>query len=161
MLDPVPVRLQRYLVRHNISMAGVLGDGKDGSVWRTSRLTAVKVHEHNESYTAERNAYMRLRDLRIRQIAGFAVPLLHIHDDDLCTLEMDIVFPPFVVDFASASLDTPPDFPEDEGHTLFDMIRERFDERADEVIALYEDLITSAGIYLSDFHRHNIKFLEP
>jgi hypothetical protein len=161
MLDPVPVRLQRYLDRHLISTAGLLGGGKDGSVWRTSRLTALKVHERIESYQAERDAYARLRDLQIRDIAGFAVPLLRGHDDKLGALEMDIVFPPFVVDFASARLDRPSELIEDEGHTLIDMIRERFDDRADEVIALYEELIASAGIYLSDFHPHNIKFAPP
>jgi hypothetical protein len=139
----------------------MLGGGKDGSVWQSSRLTAVKVHERGEAYRAERNAYLRLQDLGIRDVAGFAVPRLRGQDDDLWVLEISIVFPPFVVDFASACLDRPPELIEDEGHTLVDMIRERFDERADEVIAVYEELIESAGIYLSDFHRHNIKFLEP
>ena len=158
MLDPVSVRLQRYLDRHRISTVGLLGEGKDGSVWQTSRRNALKVHERLESYRAERDAYIRLRDLEIRRVAGFTVPLLRGHDDELGALEMDIVVPPFVVDFASAHIDRPPELIEDEGHTLLDMIRERFDERADEVIALYDDLIASAGIYLSDFHPHNIKF---
>jgi hypothetical protein len=38
------------------------------------------------------------------------------------------------------------------------MIRDRFDERADEVIALCEELASVAGIYLTDVHRYNIKF---
>src|SRR6059058_5955375 len=108
MLDPLSVRLQRYLDRHLISTAGLLGGGKDGSVWRTSRLTALKVHERIESYRAERDAYARLRDLQNRRVAGFTVPLLRVHDDELGTLEMDIVFPPFVVDFASEHLDQSP-----------------------------------------------------
>jgi hypothetical protein len=102
------VRLQQYLAAQGIAALERLGEGKDGAVWRTSRWTAVKVHERPESYRAERNAYIR--------------------------------------------------FQQDEGHTLVDMIRERFDERADEVIALCEELASSAGIYLTDVHRHNIKF---
>ena len=71
---------------------------------------------------------------------------------------MEIVTPPYVLDFASVRLDVPDDLIEDEGHTLADMIRDRFDERADEVIALCEELASAAGIYLTDVHRHNIKF---
>jgi hypothetical protein len=47
---------------------------------------------------------------------------------------------------------------EDEGSTLEDMVRERFADRADAVMALYGALITRAGIYLTDLHAHNIKF---
>jgi hypothetical protein len=110
----------------------MLGGGKDGSVWQTSRSSALKVHERGESYRAERNAYLRLRALGIEAVAGFAVPMFLEHDDELWVLEMEIVAPPFVVDFVSACLDRPPELIEDEGHTLIDMIRERFDERADE-----------------------------
>ncbi|MDB5324348.1 MAG: hypothetical protein JWN40_5979 [Phycisphaerales bacterium] len=104
------------------------------------------------------NAYIRFQALEIEEVGGFAVPVLRDFDDELFAIEMGIVAPPYIVDFASAHLDTAPGFIEDEGHTLHDMIRQRFDERADEVIGLYEDLIASAGVYLSDFHRHNIKF---
>lgn len=152
--------MQTYLERQGISVMGTLGAGKDGYVWRTSRDTALKIHGQFESYRAERNAYIRFQDTGIDEVAGFAVPVLRNFDDELLAIEMGIVAPPFIVDFASAFLDTPPDFIEDEGHTLHDMIRQRFDERVDEVIGLYEDLIASAGIYLSDFHRHNIKFAE-
>ena len=152
--------MQSYLERHGIAVTGTLGSGKDGYVWRTSRETALKVHGYLESYRAERNAYIRFRDLEIEEVGGFAIPLLREFDDELFAIEMGIVAPPYIVDFASAFLDTPPDFIEDQGHTLHDMIRQRFDERADEVIGLYEDLIVSAGVYLSDFHRHNIKFAQ-
>jgi hypothetical protein len=152
--------MQSYMERHGISVTGTLGAGKDGYVWRTSRDTALKIHGQFESYRAERNAYIRFRDLDIDEIGGLAVPSLRAFDDELFAIEMGIVAPPFIVDFASAFLDTPPDFIEDEGHALHDMIRARFDERADEVIGLYEDLVASAAVYLSDFHRHNIKFAD-
>ncbi len=135
-----------------------LGEGKDGAVWRTSRWTAVKVHERPESYRAERNAYIRFQQVEITDIAGFSVPMLWAYDDENLVIEMEIVVPPYVVDFASVRLDVPEDLIEDEGHTLVDMIRERFDERANEVIALCEELASCAGIYLTDVHRHNIKF---
>src|SRR5437879_2497464 len=152
------VRLQQYLAAKGIAALERLGEGKDGVVWRTSRWTAVKVHERPESYRAERNAYIRFQQVGITDIAGFSVLMLWAYDDENLVIEMEIVVPPYVVDFASVRLDVPEDLIEDEGHTLVDMIRERFDERADEVIALCEELVSSAGIYLTDVHRHNIKF---
>jgi hypothetical protein len=83
------------------------------------------------------------------------------YDDDRLAIEMSIVFPPFIVDFASARFDRLPDLIEDEGHTLIDLIRERFEHRAEEVIALCEELGSRAGIYLTDLNPHNVKFISP
>ena len=141
---------------------GLLGEGKDGGVWVTSVGHAIKAHERSESYRAERNAYMRFRDVGLDEVSGFAVPMLVGHDDDLLVLEMTVVPPPFVVDFASAAIDVDPELIEDEGHTLADMVRERFgDERAGAVLDIREELIARAGVYLSDLHGHNIKFAPP
>ena len=136
-----------------------LGAGKDGGVWPTDRTTAVKIHERAESYRAERNAYIRFRDVGLTDVNGFAVPELVGHDDDLLAIEMTMVSPPFVVDFASVVLDIDPELIEDEGHTLEDMVRERFgDDRVGDVLGIRDELIVRAGAYLSDLHGHNIKF---
>ena len=49
-----PVQLERlaaYCDRNGISYDGdVLGGGKDGGIWKTSRLTALKIHDRTESY---------------------------------------------------------------------------------------------------------------
>jgi hypothetical protein len=158
MADQSSVRLQRYLAARGITALERLGEGKDGAVWRTSRWTAVKVHERPESYRAERNAYIRFQEVDLCEIAGFSIPILWAYDDESLVIEMEIVTPPYVVDFASVRLDVPEDLIEDEGHTLVDMIRERFDDKADAVIALCEELESAAGVYLTDVHRHNIKF---
>ena len=47
------------------------------------------------------------------EVAGFAVPQLSHHDDRLWVVEMGIVSPPFVLDFAGAYLDRRPDYPDD------------------------------------------------
>lgn len=153
-------RLDSYLKFHSLSSVGVLGQGKDGCVWLTSRHSAVKIHERSESYRAERNAYIRLRELHVTEIAGFRVPFLHNYVDDLLALEMTVVTAPYLLDFASAKIDAAHDLIEDEGHTIIDMIRERFDDQADDVIALVDELGSYAGVYLTDVHRHNIKFAE-
>ena len=64
-------------------------------------------------YQRERDVYLRLRSQSIVEVAGFAVPQLIHHDDRLWVVEMGIVSPPFVLDFAGAYLDRRPDYPDD------------------------------------------------
>jgi len=152
-------RADRYARQTGQVLLGLLGQGKDGGVWVTSIGHAIKAHERAESYRAERNAYMRFRDVGLDEVNGFAVPSLMGYDDDLLVIEMTIVPPPFVVDFASVVLDIDPELIEDEGHTLEDLVRERFgDDRVGDVLGIREELIVRAGAYLSDLHGHNIKF---
>lgn len=155
---PISNRLEQYLKRNGLTERGSLGFGKDGSVWETNIATAVKIHETDSSYLPERDAYIRLLERHIDHVAGFAVPILLNFEDDLLALEMTLVSPPFVVDFASAKLDSPPDLIEDEGHTLYDLMEDRFGDRAPQVMAIYEELAAKADLYLLDFHPQNIKF---
>src|SRR4051812_3880297 len=111
-------RAERYCSARRLTRESELGRGKDGAVWGTSRPSALKIHDQLASYLVERDAYSRLLDLGVRRIIGFAVPKLVEYDDGLLAIEMSIVSPPFIVDFASARLDEPPDLIEDEGHTF-------------------------------------------
>jgi hypothetical protein len=149
---------EQYAINRQFNLAGLLGAGKDGTVWQTSRLSALKIHLTNESYRIERDAYIRLRQLNIEMVAGFSIPSLLDHDDEMLALEMTVVHPPFLVDFASAFFDDPPDFIEDEGHTFEDFLRSRFDETAPAVLDLYHELAARTGIYLPDMHSQNVKF---
>jgi hypothetical protein len=149
---------EQYAMKRRFNLAGVIGAGKDGTVWQTSRLSALKIHLTEESYRIERDAYMRLAQLKIQNVAGFSIPSLLDHEDQMKALEMTIVHPPFLVDFASAIFDEPPDFIEDEGHTFEDFIRSRFDEAAPMVLELYYELAARTGIYLPDMHSQNVKF---
>ncbi len=159
---PAEERAEAYARRSGQVRLGLLGQGKDGGVWVTNVGHAIKAHERPESYRAERNAYMRFRDVGLDEVNGFAVPTLMGHDDELLVIEMTVVTPPFVVDFASAAIDVDPELIEDEGHTLADLVRERFgDDWAQVVLDVREELIARAGVYLSDLHGHNIKFAAP
>lgn len=148
----------QFAQHHGIILTGILGAGKDGSVWQTDRITAVKIHATESSYIIERNAYMRLRELDVASVAGFSIPILCHYDDQLRAIEMSIVTPPYLVDFASAIFDIEPDFIEDDGHTFEDFIRHRFDDRAEAVLDLYYELAARTGIYLPDMHSQNVKF---
>jgi hypothetical protein len=152
------VRATQYTRRRKIERLDELGHGKDGHVWRTNRRSALKIHEQDASYRVERNAYMRLRDFEVTNVAGFALPELVEYDDELLAIEMTVVSAPYILDFASAIFDFPPDLIEDEGHTFEDLVRYRFGEQADEILSLHDELAVRAGIFLMDPHPHNIKF---
>src|SRR3954465_15859614 len=83
MVDPVVARMESYCEHRRISVTGTLGSGKDGYVWHTSRQTALKIHGQFESYRAERNAYIRFKELEIEEVSGFAIPVLRDFDDEL------------------------------------------------------------------------------
>ncbi|MSR57941.1 MAG: hypothetical protein EXS05_09730 [Planctomycetaceae bacterium] len=104
----IAAHLQAYLDAHAIETAGLLGWGMDGFVWRTNRISALKVHRFRSGYRQERDVYLRLRRHTLQRLAGFAIPTLFDYDDSCLALELSIVERPFVLDFAQAGLDVPP-----------------------------------------------------
>lgn len=61
--------------------------------------------------TSKRNVYLRLQELDIGKVGVFNVPRLRSYHDECMVVEIEIVSPPFIVDFAGAYLDRSPDFP--------------------------------------------------
>jgi len=109
---------QTFASQHQLQLAERLGFGIHGIILVTedkskAGKTALKVHRSVEPYLREREVYERLRDAGLSQILGFNVPQLIRFDDELRIIEMSIVTRPFVLDFAGAWLDTPPDFPDE------------------------------------------------
>jgi hypothetical protein len=157
MFDPAAIS---YCFQRGLHLLRHLGQGKDGIVYETLEQSAVKVHARTDSYFQERNVYLRLRKCQVNKVNGFAVPTLFSFDDSLLILEMSIVRPPYILDFASAHLDVPPDFPQDVIDQWHDDIRERFGEKFADVMAIL-DALSRAGVFLLDIHPHNIKFNDP
>ena len=139
-------------------MGLLLGGGKDGDVYRTNRPSAVKRHRVAEVYRRERDCYSRLGDIALTEVAGLNLPEMVDYDNDLLVIEMSIVTPPFLLDFASAYLDDPPDWPEDVMEQWHNDLRGRFGERYDDVIDVLAELEGQAGIHLFDVHADNLKF---
>jgi hypothetical protein len=109
-LDPLPAALiaQGYLGTN--APLERLGWGIGGYVYLSpDGQTAVKVHRTDEFFNRETQAYERLRQLRITEVNGIVVPTLHDYRRDIRVIRMDVVVPPFLVDFAGVSF-TPPDF---------------------------------------------------
>lgn len=107
LLEP---KAQQYAASKGLTLLRFLGDGNDGAAWESGRNTAIKALERPDSYRREREAYVRLADRGVTDINGFAVPLLIDTDDTLKIVEMTIVFPPCVLDFAKSYVDHSPEF---------------------------------------------------
>ena len=91
-----------------------LGDGTDGNVWPTNRNSAVKVLRDQKNYLPELLCYQRLAELGVEKIDGLAVPRLVGSDDKLLVVEMEIVEPPYLLDFGKAYIDQPSPFTQEE-----------------------------------------------
>jgi hypothetical protein len=151
-------RLARYCSEQHLEIVGKLGAGKDGAVYQTRSGSAVKVHSRLDSYEAERDVYLRLLQRGITDICGLAVPVLFNFEDDLRVLEMQVVSSPYLVDFASAWLDKPPDFSQEVIDEWHDQLRESFGARFPDIMNVLESLANDAGVYMLDIHPHNVKF---
>lgn len=154
---PASERLASYCTTHALVLGQRLGFGKDGTVWFTDRSSVLKVFERDHAYVRERDVYLRLRSLGVDQAAGHAVPTLRRYDDALGVIEMTIVRPPFVLDFASAQLDEPYDFPPDILAEWYEKKRRDFGPHWGRAVAVLREL-ERMGIYMVDVHPGNIGF---
>jgi hypothetical protein len=147
-----------YATQRGLSLKRSLGFGKDGWVYATNLFTAIKVYRSTSLFQAERDCYLRLQELNVVEVLGHAVPAFVAADDHLLALEMTLVQPPYILDFASARLDFPPDFPDD---VLAQWELDRQDEFGPRwphvkfIIHIFEQ---NFGIYLLDIHPRNITF---
>jgi hypothetical protein len=153
-------RLIRFCVRTRQTLTGPLGGGKDGDVFTTARMNAVKFLSDSNRYRRERDVYLRFKEMKVTRVLGFNLPKLISFHDDLNAVEMSIVRPPFVLDFAGAHLDWPPDFPPEVIAENEDRIRDLFDtdNRYEQVFALLHELRERYDVYMLDVWPGNIQF---
>ena len=97
--------MQEYAQERGFQLTKRLGSGQDGLVYATSNDSAIKLLFHQPRLACEYSVYLRLLEKDIIKVERFAVPRLVDAGVRRRILEMQIVTPPFVVDFASASLD--------------------------------------------------------
>lgn len=152
-------RANQYAVSRGIHLEDRLGFGKDGTVWSTSRATAIKVFLTADLFTRELAAYRRLAEHDVRVLCGHNVPEIHDVEDSCLALEMTTVRPPFLLDFASARLDEPPDFGQEVMDQWLEEKQDQFGDQWPRVVALLAAL-ERMGIYLLDVHPGNIAFAE-
>lgn len=104
-------RARAYAQNRELEIQRLLGAGYDGTVFATNRKSAIKALKWPELYEHERNIYLRLQQFQVIDVAGCAVPELLGYDDEMLIVEMTIVSPPYVLDFAGARLDHTNDYP--------------------------------------------------
>ena len=151
-------RAERYAQRNGRSLIGQLGYGYDGTVFATDGQSAIKTLRFERLYQQERNIYQRLHSLNIVEVAGFSVPQFINFDDELWTIEMGIVSPPFVLDFAGAYLDKRPDYPEDVLEEWQADKLEQFGQKRWDAVQSVMARFAGMGIYLADVKPGNIMF---
>lgn len=155
-------RADLYALKHGLLLGEQLGFGVHGIVFVVASKTkpgraAIKVHRREDSYCRERDVYLRLRDHGVNQVRGFHVPQLLGYDNELWVIDMEIVTRPFVLDFADAYLDEPPDYPAEVLAEWRIEKREQFGDRWPEVELILLSL-ERYGVYLVDVSPGNIAF---
>jgi hypothetical protein len=124
-----------------------LGWGVDGVVYpHPSAHTAIKIHRGEESFGNELAVYLRLADHGVTSVEAdnyrFNVPVLLHYDATHRLIEMSTVRPPFLLDFAGATLDDASDFGDD-----FPVARD-----------VFWVLVSKYGIYYWDLKPRNLCF---
>ncbi|MBI3861327.1 MAG: hypothetical protein HY290_05480 [Planctomycetia bacterium] len=157
--DSVEARARQYAARYERTIQDELGFGYDGIVFSTSRQSATKALRYEALCQRERDVYFRLTDEKVLYVCGCRVPKLWHWDDELWVIEMEIVSPPFVLDFAGAYLDQEPDFPEEVMAEWRAEKKEQFGDRWGEVQSIMREF-RKMGIYLADVKPGNILFRE-
>lgn len=150
---------QRYAGSKETKLVVSLGAGTDGVVFRSDRKTAVKALAERYNYELEVECYRRLNVNGITKIHEFNVPCLIDYSDDLQVIEMDIVTPPYVLDFGKVYLDIPPHHTGEVWQDWEDQGQLRYDDRWPKVKSLLRAL-ERFGIYYQDPKPGNIMFAD-
>jgi hypothetical protein len=150
-------RLAAYALSRGLRPGRRLGFGKDGSVWATDRPSAVKVFDQSWTFGQECAVYARLAAHAVTAVRGHRVPQVLATDETLGVIEMSIVKPPFLLDFAGARLDDPVEFPEDIIEQWLADKREEFGSHWPRVAGILHEL-ERMGISMLDVHPGNIRF---
>ena len=153
-----------YAARRQLQLAERLGFGVHGMIFvaedkSKGGKTAVKAHREAGPYRRECEVYGRLKRAGVTELLGFHVPQFIRADYDLRVIEMSIVTRPFVLDFAGAYPDAPPDFPAETWIEWEAGKRELFEERwpmVEKILSALEEL----DIYMVDVSPSNIAFLD-
>lgn len=135
----------------------VLGGGMSGYVFMSpiDRLQAIKVHRDKEKYAIEVEAYHRLMSAEVTKLHGLTIPRLIDARPDLLIITMEIVSPPFLLDFAGVQF-VEPDFNDEVLADWQQRIVDMFGVHAEIANAVYTSL-AELDIYYLDFRPSNLK----
>ena len=137
-----------------------LGHGSDGSVWRSSRPSAIKAFYRTETFGKELECYSRLKNANVTKINGLNVPVLEGSNSRLRVIEISFVQPPYFLDFGKVYIDRPPtDFYDSQKMANAQaQWRSAFGKRWPDVSAALYELRCRFGIHYVDPRPGNIDF---
>lgn len=164
--DELEHRARQYTQRSGLVLGQELGRGVHGIVFviesqpekgPMAARSAIKAHRREPDYCRERDVYLRLQEHGLTTIRGCHVPQMLAFDDELWVLEMTVVSRPFVLDFAGAYLDEPPDFSAEVMADWRAEKAEQFGSRWPEVQAILR-FLEGRGVFMVDVNVGNISF---
>lgn len=150
-------RIAEYAQSRGVSVGTRLGFGNDGTVCVIGGKTAAKAFYRVATFERELEIYQRLREREMLDAAGFAVPQLIDFDEELGVIEMDLMAPPYILDFGKAYLDRKPDY---SAETLADWQEERielFGEQAWKRVRRALAALAGIGIHYYDAKPGNVE----
>jgi hypothetical protein len=150
--------IQSYAEIENLDLVECIGQGIDGTVWRSSRQSAIKASYRRDTFERERNCYQRLFENNVRTLAGFDVPELLNYHNELQIIEMTIVYPPCILDFGKAYVDSVPDYSSEALAEAEEGERELFSEEQWKQVRLVRAALLRYGIHYFDARPSNVMF---
>lgn len=155
-------RFAAHAAQRNLREPRFLGSGQDGVVHEADSndfpgFVAVKTFYRAKRFEREKAVYRRLREMQVARVKNFNVPQLIAWNDDLLTIEMTVVSPPCILDFAEATLDEAPEFSDEVWVDWNQKLDDDFGERALEVRRALA-ILRSYGVILLDVHPGNVRF---
>lgn len=160
MVNPNPDlehRIRGYAADRGCTLIDFLGGGTDGDVWKSSRRSAIKAFHYGRNYGMELGAYQRLRYYNVKEIMKMAVPRLIDWDDSLQVVEVNVVTPPYIIDFGKSYLDSGADHSPETWQEHHESQRELWGDRYGQVPAILWKL-RQMGILYRDASPRNINF---
>lgn len=131
-----------------------IGWGVSGFVFRTADRRVLKLHKRQEGFDTEVRAYQMLRRRGMVRVNGLNIPTLYGKREVERIVLMDLVQPPFLLDFAGVHF-RPPDFEESVVEYQHGQVRQWYGPNAHIVYAACESL-KKIGIYYTDIRTSNI-----
>jgi hypothetical protein len=143
----------------------LLGWGVDGVVFTTpGSMNAFKVYKQREGFVKELGAYRRLQSRGISEFMGFRVPRLIKFEDDGAAkmiIEMSVVKPPCLLDFAAATVDHRPDWAPEQVDMWWAQVEENFGDDFAMARDVFWALQRELGIHYWDLKPTNLQFRTP
>lgn len=149
-------RAHVYCHERSLDIVELRGWGVDAVVWQASDDRILKVFRHASQYVQEQSVYRHLQERNVRKLQGFRIPDVVDVDDELWVLGLTFVRPPYILDFAAATLGSQPaGFDPDNTEWLAEQSR-KFGRDWPDVKRLL-DALRQYGVHYTDVHTQNIR----